>query len=119
MDIHDASFEGAEEFPFEDAHEAGEDHQVDLGVAQGPDVGGLGLLIEFRAETSGWNEMGGQAALAGVLEDAGIGDIRNHDGDGGRDGAGGDGVGDGDEVGAFAGAEDAEAEGGVVGHAAG
>jgi hypothetical protein len=109
MDIDDSAREGFEERRFDHAHVAGEDHVIDPGLAQGLDEALLGFGRELRAKRAGVKELGAVAAMSRELEDAGSFHIGKDDGDlhaGER--AGGNGIGDGVEIGAFAGAEDAE-----------
>ena len=53
MDVNDAVGEGAEEFAFENAHEAREDNKVDLFFLENGDEAPFSLFIEFSAKLSG------------------------------------------------------------------
>ena len=79
VNINDAIGEGAEEFAFEDAHEAGEDDEVHLGVLQDGDETLLGFFIELGAEFSGRNEDGFEAVALREVEDAGALDVTRDD----------------------------------------
>jgi len=115
VDVDDAAGEGAQKVAFEDAHEAAKHDEVHLGVLQGGDEGLFGRFVQLGAEFAGGDELGGDLALAGVGEDAGWFDIAQDDGDQGGDAAGGDGVGDGEEIGALAGTEETDAKGAIHG----
>ena len=117
MDVDDPSLERAEELPLEDAHESGEDHEVHPRLAQCGDVGRLGRLIQFGAEFSGLEEATRQVARLRVAENAGVHHVGQHERHPGVHRAGRNGVGDGAEIGALAGTEDANAERGCVRHA--
>src|SRR6185369_3739382 len=70
----------------------------------------LHLRLELGAKAAGRKVLSGVAALFREREDAGILDVAHDEADVGGKGAGGDGIGDGAEIGAFAGAENAEAQ---------
>ena len=72
------------------------------------DISGLGRLIQLGAEFARRDKNGGEAALAGLLQDAGVGHIADDQDDLGGDLAGGAGVGNGGGIGAFAGAKEGE-----------
>ena len=110
MDIHDAAGEGLQELPFEDAHEPGQGHQLDLGGPQGLDVRPLGLFVQFGAKFALRDESGGDIAFPRPLENAGLGHIAQDQGHLGREAAGRAGLGDGQEIGAFAGTQHANSE---------
>ena len=108
MDVDDAIGEGAEEFAFEDAHEAGEDDEIDLFFLKGGDEALLGFFVEFGAEFAGRNESGLEVVILCEGKDPGVFDVGGddddfHGGTGARAVAG-----DGIEVRTFARAEDAE-----------
>ena len=69
-----------------------------------------GLVIQLGAEFAGRNELRGNFPFACVCQNARVLDVAENDGDLRRDFAGGDGIGNGDKVGAFAGTEDTDAE---------
>ena len=108
MDVDDAIGEGAEEFAFEDAHEAGEDDEVDLFFLEDSDEAFLGIFIEFGAKFSGRDVEGFEGMGFGEGKDAGVLDVGD-DKDDFHGGAGAGAVaGEGIEVGPFAGAEDSD-----------
>ena len=108
VDVDDAVGEGAEEFAFEDAHEAGEDDEVDLGVLENGDEALLGFFIELGAEFSGRDEDGFEAVALREGENAGSLDVTGDDDDF-HGGTGARAVPrEGIEVRSFAGAEDSE-----------
>ena len=108
MDIDDAVSEGAEEFAFEDAHEAGQDNEVDLFFLENGDEAFLGIFIEFGAKFSGRDMQGFEGMGFGEGKDAGVLDVGD-DKDDFHGGAGARAIaGEGVEVGPFAGAEHSE-----------
>jgi DNA polymerase III subunit delta' len=108
MNIDDAVGEGAEEFAFEDAHEAGEDDEVDLRVLENGDESLFGFFIKLGAEFSGRDEDGFEAVALREGKDAGPLDVRGDD-DNFHGGTGARAVTrEGIEVRTFAGAKDPE-----------
>jgi hypothetical protein len=108
VDIDDAVGEGAKEFAFQDAHEAGEDDEIYLCVLEDGDEALLGFFIELGAEFSGRDEYGFEVVALREGEDAGVLDIAGDDDDF-HGGAGARAVPrEGIEVRSFAGAEDSE-----------
>jgi hypothetical protein len=108
MDVDDAIGEGAEEFAFQDAHEAGEGDVINLRFFEGGDVAGFGFVVEFGAEFSRGDKLGVEFAFARALENAGGFDVAEN----GDDFVGAIGsataISDGDHVRAFARAENAD-----------
>lgn len=100
MDVEDATGEGVEEGGFEDAHVAGEDDEVRLGLEEGAGEFGFDVRFEFGFEGTGWAGVGEETALSGGLEDGGVWVVGADEDDGGWKLAGVDGIGDGKEVGA-------------------
>src|SRR5579863_3522341 len=108
MDVEDAVGEGGDKLRGQEAHVAGQADQVDAMCAKaGEDVG-----IVFGAGTAAGNKEGdGEAEIAGRGDAGRIGDVGDDDGDldAGEAALAYVAV-DGEEVGAAAGEEDAEAE---------
>ena len=116
MDVDNAVGEGAEEFAFENAHEASESDVIDTGFAEGGNVALFGFFVEFGAEFSRRDEFRGQPPFARVLKNARALDVADHQRDFRRHLAARDGLGNGGKVRSFAGTEHAETE--CVRHAA-
>jgi len=110
VDVHDAAFKRTQKITLQDAHEPGEDDQIHLGRLQLVHEGALGVLVQLGAEFSRGDEAGGKIAFAGVDQNPRGFDIAQDDGGGRRDFPRGDGIGDGDKVGTFAGTENADAK---------
>ena len=106
VDVEDALPEGLDELGREQAHVACQAHQVHIMRAEGGDD----LFIVFGALASvGFDGDGVEAAFAGGCEAGGIGFVRDDYGDlASFQFSGGDVIGDGEEVGASSGEEDAE-----------
>ena len=107
MDVEDALRKGSDEGGGKDAHVAGEDDPVDAGGAEvGDHVGVVELARCALRDLQG----GGKAQVAGRLQAGCGGDVRKDERDFAlRECAGCDGLVDGEEVGAAAAEEDAEA----------
>jgi len=106
MDVENAIGKGGDELRREQAHVAGEADEIDLAGAKGSDhvvvVLGAGAAL-------GDEHFARQAQLSCGSDAGGIGDVGDYDGDFDvGQAAFGDRVGDGEEVGAAAGEEDAE-----------
>jgi hypothetical protein len=108
VDVDDAVGKSAEEFAFEDAHEAGEHDEINLGILEHGDEALFGLFVEFGAEFAGRDVECFEFVSACQLENAGVFDVTGDD----DDFHGGAGAGavtrEGIEVGTFAGAEHTE-----------
>ena len=117
MDVHDVAFERAQKIAFEHAHETGEHDKIHFRILQSGDESTLGIFIQLGAEFSRRDELGRQLAFARVGEKAGVLDIAKHKRDLRRNLSFGDGVGDGHEIGAFAGTENADAKCVTAAHA--
>ena len=110
MDIHDAAREGLQELAFEHAHEPGQGHQIDLGGPQGLDVRPLRLFVQFGAEFARRDKSRGDVAFPRPLENAGLGHVAQDQGHLGREPARRAGLGNGQEIRAFAGTQHANPE---------
>ena len=107
VDVEDAIGEGLHEGRRDDAHVAGETDEIDLVRVEGGDH--LAVVVGAVA-AGGGDAHGGEVQLAGRGEAGGIFPVRENDGDLCADEVPlADGFGDGEEVGASAGEEDAQA----------
>ena len=89
MDINDAVGKGAKEFALEDAHEAGEDNEVDLLFLEGGDEASFSIFVELGAEFSRRDVDRFEVVIFGEGENASILDIGgDHDDFHGGTGAG-------------------------------
>ena len=111
MDVQNALRKLAHEMRAEQAHEAGQAHQVDVVLAQFRDQQ---AIVDFAIEALGRNGDGVQAALAGDLQAARFRAIGNHHRDLGVDRPGGDVVGDGFEIRSAAGEQNARAASSIL-----
>lgn len=111
MDIENAAREGGDKAGREQAHVAGEADEIGVvGLKAGDHVG----IVLGAGAAFGDEDGGGKAELAGGGEAGSFSDVGDDDGDfNAGQAAGADGFRDGEEVGAAAGEEDAEAEGRV------
>ena len=117
VDIDDAPFEGAQKITFEHAHEAGEDNQVHLRLAQRLDVGVLGFFIQLGAEFSRGNKSRGEIPRTRMTENTRGFDVTQNERNARRDFSRRAGIGNGDEVRAFARTEHPDAEHFLIRHA--
>src|SRR6266853_2381649 len=70
MDVHHALGKNAQEIAFQDAHEAGQHHQVNFRRDEPVDEGPLRLLIQLGSELARRDELRGQSALARLGENS-------------------------------------------------
>lgn len=110
MDIDDAPLECAQKIALQNAHETGEHNQIHPRILQRGDKCAFRILVQLGAKFSRRNELCGYFPVARARQNAGALDIAQDDGGFRRDFSGGDGVGDGDKIRAFAGTEDADAK---------
>jgi hypothetical protein len=108
VDVEDAVGKGGDELRREEAHVAGQADEVDaVGAEAGEDI----AIVVGAGAAFGDEESGGQAEIAGGGEAGSVGDIGDDEGDlNAGEAAFADVAPDGEEVGAAAGEEDAEAE---------
>lgn len=118
VDINHTLPEMLEEIRFDDAHEAGEDDKIDLGLLERADKLLFGGFVELGAISAGGDEPGGDSEVTGAIEDPCLRDIAEHEGDRRGEGAGSALFGDGNHVGALARAEDTEPNGFGLNHVA-
>ena len=78
VDVDDRARKGAEEGGVQDAHEAGEEHQLDAVLLEHPDVRGLGLVVEARPIAARRHVHGRHAGAPGALERRRLGSVRQH-----------------------------------------
>ena len=106
VDVEDALGEGGDEGRREQAHVSGQADEIDLMLAEAGDD--VGVMLGAGAAT-GDEAGGGKAEAACGVEAGRVLNVGEDDGDGGcGDASVGDGLGDGEEVGAAAGEQDAE-----------
>jgi hypothetical protein len=102
VDVDDTPGERAEEFPFEDAHEAGQHDEIDATAGQELDQLRFSGFVQFGSVFPRWDEFAFDPSLPGLLQDAGISHVAYDDRDLGGDYATGTGIRNGGEIRAFA-----------------
>lgn len=78
MDVHNAVGESAQEFPLENAHEAGEDDEVGADALQFSNEAHFRIFIEFGAEFSRRDESGGKTVGPGEVQNARALNVADH-----------------------------------------
>lgn len=110
VNIDDSPLKTAQEIALENAHEPGKDHQIHPDRIERVDISAFRFLVELGAEFAGSEITSGKIPISGVLEDAGAGNIAQHERDFGRNLASAAGIGDGHKIGSLARAKEADAK---------
>jgi hypothetical protein len=113
MNVHDSPLKLAQKFPFQNSHETGQGHQLDLGFRQRLQASLLGIVVQFGSKLTWINKLGRQLSLASMFENAGCFDVAEDDGNLRRYVVVGTSIGNSREIGPFAGSEHTETKFGL------
>ena len=110
MDVHDAAFKRAQKFALQHPHETRKHNQIHFCPLQRADERPFRLLVQFGAKFSRRDELRRNLPFARVRQNPRTLDVAQDEGDLRRNFSRSPPLGNGDKVGAFAGAENAQAK---------